>query len=164
MIARQKTGGALQIIVANNRKGFFMKNYLKFFALVAMFVTIGFLTFSCDGGDKHVNNNSLEGSWGRSNCTFVFNSKTNTIDLSSISSGSAWGQARTRGYINLGDSVFRYIKASGERTWTGEERLLGSNYQPAGWYSCTLTLSADGQTLTSFCLNSTTQKTYYNRK
>jgi hypothetical protein len=76
----------------------------------------------------------------------------------------AWEKARDKKNITIGDVFLRNIKSTGNRTWSCQNQLINtSNYNLAGWADGTLTLSADGNTLTKNTPGSGTPVIIYTR-
>ena len=58
-----------------------------------------------------------------------------------------WQDAKDKGFIKVGDQVFRNLRKTGDLTWTGEKiDVTGSGRNATGtrWVNTTITLSADG--------------------
>jgi len=118
-----------------------MKNYLKFFALVTLFVTIGLLTVSC--GDEGNSHNVLSGVWeGDGIVVTIF--KESYGEFTQIYSGG-WAQAKNRGYVRTGDQKFRNIKPSGDLKWSGQLLSYNPSTYATSWYNCTFTIHSNGQ-------------------
>jgi hypothetical protein len=92
---------------------------------------------------------SLNGSWYR-----LLNGTTYTINGSSgvftnIGYDAIYQNARSKGYISVGDQAFRSISKTGDRTWSGQIKLVNFNQGTTtatgtSWESCTFTMDADG--------------------
>jgi len=161
-----------------------MKNYFKFFAnlnrvrsasnqrfavpllIVTLFVTIGILTISCGGGGSGGTQDdyaSINGTWrGFQSCEFLF--KGRTAQLTYAPTWSDFGQARGRGYLDLGAVVYQNITRSSDRTWNAEIMILNGTYQSTGYHRCTLTLSVNGNLLSVYCNDANPKTTTLTRK
>jgi hypothetical protein len=62
--------------------------------------------------------------------------------------------AINKGYVTLGQQTYRNLTSTGTLTWSGQVFITyGSNENPnvalgTEWFNCTITMSADGQTIT----------------
>ncbi|GBU27115.1 hypothetical protein R84B8_00992 [Treponema sp. R8-4-B8] len=75
-----------------------------------------------------------------------------------------WLKARDKGNITIGDVFIRNIASTGNRTWSCQNILVnGTTYALANWADGTLTLSADGNTLTKNTPTSGTPVITYTR-
>jgi len=94
-------------------------------------------------------NNVWEAFWGH---TIRINGST--AIYTEISVQTRWQDAVLKGYIKVGDPKLRNLTKTGDLTWTGQDLDLAydsSNPDAATgviWRDCTVTMSADGQTLT----------------
>jgi len=94
---------------------------------------------------------SLDGVWGETGAYGrVVTIKGNTGIFKEFSSNALIQSGVNKGYYTIGGQYFRNLTKTGDLTWSGQELGLtgsGSNATGATWRDCTLTLSADGQTL-----------------
>jgi len=75
-----------------------------------------------------------------------------------------WESVMNKGNIKIGDSHFRNITKTGERTWSYQNRLYNANtFELLNWADGTITLSSDGQSFTTNVPESSSQNTTYNR-
>jgi hypothetical protein len=97
-------------------------------------------------------NTSLDGWWvNGTGMTIVVSGNTATFLY--FGTSPLWQSAVNKGYVKSGDQKLRNIRSTGNLTWTMQE--LGNNYDTrspnvstgTGWENTTLTMSADGQTL-----------------
>jgi hypothetical protein len=97
---------------------------------------------------------SLDGVWGTSNGSRITVSGSTGVRSAFSPNASGYTQsAIDKGYIKLGDQVWRNLTSTGNLTWSGQ--VLQINYNTSdpnvatgtSWVNGTLTLSADGQTL-----------------
>jgi len=146
-----------------------MKKTIKLFGFIALAALIGLsmATLSLTGCDEFFTNEaSLNGAWkeesgGTSKGTII------TIDgsdgfFTTVSGG--WKESRDKGYITIGDLFIRNITPKENRTWSCQNQLHNSStYEPSSWADGTLTLSADGNTLTKNTPSSATPVITYTR-
>ncbi|MCL1967921.1 MAG: fibronectin type III domain-containing protein [Fibromonadales bacterium] len=101
-------------------------------------------------------NLSLDGVWGGENGWTTTFSGSNGV-LSSFGSpppGGALQDAINKGYYTLGMQEYRNLTSAGTLKWSGQAwRSYSDNQTPnvskgANWTNCTITMSADGQTIT----------------
>jgi len=124
-----------------------MKNYFKFFGIVALVVTIGFLTFSCSSDSNDGGNSKLKGNWVSGNIIVYF-SGTNGVFTRITADNTGWAKVKEKGLIVEGKEKFKDIKSSSELVWTGQSLLYDpNNFNLVGFRRCTFTLSEDNKTL-----------------
>jgi hypothetical protein len=139
-----------------------MRNFVKWFGIIALAAVIGFSMAGCDllfGNDYEL----LNGDWDRGDIVVTFNDSYATF--TQINSDSAWKKVQNNGSISIGDRKFMNITKSSDRKWTCQERTYDTNtYIVKDWEDCTLTLSANGQTLTAYTPSTTNPTTTYTKK
>ena len=115
---------------------------------------------------------SLDGIWEAPDGTRVTVSG-NTGVYSVIGSAYSSGymlDAVNKGYVAVGNQVFRNLTSSGNLTWTGQFMLITYNTSNpnvatgTSWANRTFTMSADGKTLQTFVSGSTTPENTFTRK
>jgi hypothetical protein len=120
-----------------------MKNTFRLFWIFAIVVAIGFLVVGCE-----IDNNDYEmlnGVWDRGDIVVTFNDGNGIF--TQINSNSNWQTVRNYGYVNIGDRKFRNIDKNGDLKWTCQELVHDTSTYVTSWEDCTLTMSANGQTL-----------------
>ena len=121
-----------------------MKNMVKLVGIIAFVTVIGFLMGSCDLENDY---DLLNGDWERAGLYVVtFNDGKGVFKELN---GGIWLEAKNAGQIRIGDQCYRNFVKSSDNKWTGEIRIYNS-YSPhetLRWEDCTITLSADGQTI-----------------
>jgi len=117
--------------------------------------SIAFNTYTPDAEETNMTYTkttlSLDGNWqgGRDVLDHVVTISGSTGVFTQISSSAVWQDAINKGYIKAGDQKFRNLTKTGDRTWTGEERLVNFNSSTpniatgVSWTSCTITLNAN---------------------
>ena len=87
-----------------------------------------------------------------------------------ISVQTRWQDAILKGYIHVGGQKLRNLARTGDLTWAGQDLDLEYNPSipdvPTGviWRDCTISISADGQSLTIFAPGKDTPAVPYSRK
>jgi len=120
-----------------------MKNFTKWFGIIAVVAVILFSIVSCD-----INNDDYEGfngDWDSGQYVVTFN---NGKGVFKELYGGIWLDGKNAGQIKIGEQCYRNFTSSGEKKWTGEIRMYNS-YSPhetLWWEKITITLSADNQT------------------
>jgi len=114
------------------------------------------------------NTYSLNGIWKTSSGHVQITVSGSIGVYSFLGASSSYGQsAIDKGYIKVGDQVFRNLTSTGNLTWSGQ--VLQINYNKStneatgtSWVNGTFALSADGQTLsvTGTFIDGTTTTTY----
>jgi len=99
---------------------------------------------------------SLDGIWEIEGIQITFNGSTGVFTALNFSDDiNVWQSALDKGYIKLGDTIWRNLTSTGNLTWSGQ--MLGIRVNTSSpnvatgtdWGNTTFTLSADGQTLTN---------------
>ena len=125
-----------------------MKNYFKFFGIVALVVTIGLLTFGCSSDSDGDKNAELAGNWKSGNIVVRIKGAEGVFTVIE-DDGIGWDQTRDKNQVKIGDKKFIDIKWFDVLKWRGQTLLYDpNNYNKAGFKRCTFTLSADKKTLT----------------
>jgi len=94
----------------------------------------------------------------------------NTAVYVEISVQTRWQDAVFKGYIKVGDQKLRNIARTGDLTWTGQDLDLTFDTSAPDaatgviWRNCTITLSADGQTLVLVTIGKDYPVVMYTRK
>ena len=101
--------------------------------------------------------NSLDGVWeSLTDFRITVSGSTgylNAHPTMGVFGGLVWKEAIDKGYIKLGDPVWRNLKSNGDNTWSGQilYLVLRSGYAEltgaTEWLDTTFTLRADGKTL-----------------
>ena len=99
---------------------------------------------------------SINGVWARSDNPEVrITVSGSTGTWSSIGHTSPLGlDAINKGYIKIGGQAWQNLRSTGNLTWSGQESAINSNRSApnvatgTGWVNCTITMSADGRTIT----------------
>jgi hypothetical protein len=140
-----------------------MKNLFKVFgamrsiAIIALVAVIGFLMAACDIFDDDDSgdtvNTSLNGVWESNGIQITVSGSTGVITQFNTTS-AIWNDAKNKGYVNVGDQVWRNLTSTGNLTWSGQD-LRVQHYTSSPnvavntiWGDTTFTMSANGQTLT----------------
>jgi hypothetical protein len=109
-----------------------------------------------DGDDFEI----LNGVWSRGDIVVTFNNSSGVF--TQINSNSGWKEVQNNGSIRIGDKKFRNITGSNLK-YTCQE--LTYNFGTvSGWEDCTITISADGQTLQANTPTTTNPITTYTRE
>jgi hypothetical protein len=96
---------------------------------------------------------TLDGTWKDNNRRHIFTFNGNNAVYKQISPDAVWQDAVKKGYVKVGDQAFRNMKKTGDLTWTGQVRGVYSYPDSPnvavnmGWLNVTITMSADGKTL-----------------
>jgi hypothetical protein len=120
-----------------------MKNFVKWFGIIAFVAVFGFSMLGCD-----LDNNDYElfnGDWDSGEYVVTFNEGKGVFK--ELYAGM-WLAAKNAGKILIGEQCYRNFVKSGDRKWTGNIRVYYNSfpYETAEWEDITITLSADGQT------------------
>jgi hypothetical protein len=110
-------------------------------------------------------NNQLNGVWQRDDGNVITiideNGYFTVID-------SGWKRVEQNGDIRIGSGKFRNIRSTStvNRTWSAQELTYnGTTYRVGSWVNCTITMTADGNSFTSYSANTDPQtQTYYRRR
>ena len=132
-----------------------MKNFVRWFGIVAFVAVIGFSMAGCDlfGNDYEL----LNGVWDRGDIVVTFND--DSAVFTQINSNSGWKTVQNNGSIRIGDRKFRNIKKTNDLEWSCQELTYDLNtYRLSDWEDCTITIS--GQTLQTVSIDTNT----YTRK
>jgi hypothetical protein len=124
------------------------------------------------GGAVAAVNTSLDGVWETGSSgwqTTISGSNGVTSRLSSSPSGRL-ADAINKGYYKIGGQEFRNIRSTGNLTWSGQ--TISTQYNRSApnvatgttWVNCTITMSADGQTITVVGSDSTGTTVTYTRR
>jgi hypothetical protein len=120
-----------------------MKNIFKFFWIAALVAVIGFFIAGCDLIDNDYE--LLNGDWDTGEYVVTFNDSTGVFK--ELYAGF-WLDAKNAGKINIGDECYKNIIKLGDKKWTCAIRIYDTNsYEALKWEECTITLSADGQSI-----------------
>jgi len=99
-------------------------------------------------------NYSLDGVWINEDVGYIHTINGSAGVISQIYPTNALHtDALNKGYISIGSQVYRNLKSTGNLTWSGQYLMVNYNNSNPNvatsttWVDCTLTLSADGQTL-----------------
>jgi hypothetical protein len=133
-------------------KEFFMKKALKALGIIALVAAIGVLAVSCD----EPNGGGINGTWGNDYYSFRISGSEGTF----TSIGGGWSYTSVR----IGNQKFRNIRQTSNYEWSASELLYNTSTYYTSWYSCTLTLSANGKTLTVYNSSSSSRYTDYYRR
>jgi len=141
-----------------------MKNYFRFFGIVALFVAIGFLTVSCSTEDNDEVGN-LKGAWVSDNIVVTISGNNGTFTQINLTN-TGWAIARERGWVAPGDEKFRNIKKTKDPLqWTAQSLLYDPNtYYSKGWRNCRIYISEDGKTFKVVCVGDTDPYINYTKK
>jgi hypothetical protein len=140
-----------------------MKNFVKWFGIIALAAVIGFSMAACDDGGGNDNTPgggtttySLDGYWEMGNAGYaglVVNiiGSTGVVTQINNSSNALTQSAIDNGYLKVGTQWFRNLSKTGDRTWTGQ--TLSIQYYTSApnvavsttWVNCTITMNANGQ-------------------
>jgi hypothetical protein len=98
-------------------------------------------------------NTSLNGTWEANNGTRITVSGSGSTGVLSVIGPGSYKDAYDKGYLKIGDQIWRNITSKGNLTWSGQ--YLGVNYNSNNVVTgvsyannCTFTMSSNGQTLT----------------
>jgi len=105
------------------------------------------------GGSAGTPAYSIEGIWEAGGGILQVTVSGGTGVLTRLDIGGSGGytkDALDKGLIKIGGQYWRNLKSTGASTWSGQEMLInysGNTANNITWVDCTLTISADGQTL-----------------
>jgi len=131
-------------------------NIIKTIGIIALVAIMGFWFAACDDGSDNGDGNkhSIDGVWRSNNNGNIHTINGSTGIYSQIpTTNTLWTSAINQSFISIGGESYRNLTSSGNLTWTGQNRavLYNSNNLNVAtgteWTNCTLTLSADGQTI-----------------
>jgi hypothetical protein len=104
---------------------------------------------------------TLDGTWKiEGGSIFTFNG--NSAVYKQLSSSAVYQDAKNKGYVKVGDQVFRNIKKTNDLTWTAQFQFVQFNNNApnvcigTAWGNCTITLNPDGKTFQLYSGNLTT--------
>jgi hypothetical protein len=141
-------------------------NKIRFVLLAASIMLALAFTLSCSSDDDKDSGNDYEmlnGVWDRGDIVVTFNN-SNAV-FTQINSNSAWQQVLDNGSIRIGDKKFRNITKTGDLKWSCQELTYYlDTYLVKDWEDCTITMSADGQTIQNYNPDLVTPSTTYTRK
>jgi len=116
-------------------------------------------------------NYSLDGVWLSNNNGNIHTINGSTGVYTKIpATNTLWTSALNQGLISMGGESYRNLKSSGNLTWTGQNRVIEYNSSNPNvatgtdWTDCTLTLSADGQTIQYYASGTSTPNLTLTRK
>jgi hypothetical protein len=97
---------------------------------------------------------TLDGTWsaGGGSVVITINGNSGVYKKFTVDDDT-WQDALKKGYFKMGDQYYRNLSKTGALTWTGQRRTVQHHTNTpsvaisTGWANCTLTLSADGKTL-----------------
>jgi len=99
---------------------------------------------------------SLDGVWERDDNTVVVSVSGNSGILSSYNPTTVVNiDAKNKGYVAVGSQYWRNLTSTGALTWSGQLLAITSNTSSpnvatgTSWINVTITMSTNGQTLTS---------------
>jgi len=96
---------------------------------------------------------SLDGNWETDGGGITIRITGNSAVINWIGFTPLWEDAVKKGYVKLGDQIFRNIKSAGNSKWTIQELTVTYNTRSPDvatgvrWINSTYTMSANGQTL-----------------
>jgi len=121
-----------------------MGKIFKFLGIVAFVALIGLSMIACgDDGQGDL----LNGVWDRGDIVVTFSGNTGVF-TEIKSNSTTWIPLLNNGTIKIGDRKFRNISYENNLKWTGQELTYDLSTFVTGWENTTLTVSANGQTLT----------------
>ena len=134
-----------------------MKNFLKPFGIIAtnLFVMAAVIALAMPAGDLSAQSviPSLDGVW-QTNSGHTVNINGAAAFSMQLSSGALWRDAISKGYVKVGDQIFRnIIKGSTYLQWSCQE--LSIEFRSAAptvaiglrWEDRTITMNANGQSI-----------------
>jgi len=140
-----------------------MKNTIRILGIISLILVVGFTFFSCDSGGgggtpipiltPEPPPPSLDGTWMNSSGRKIFVSSNTGIILDIGTTSGIGLDAVNKGYVKVGDSYWKDIKSTGTLTWSCQLlQVLFNTSNPnvaigTGWTNCTITMSANGQTI-----------------
>jgi hypothetical protein len=109
---------------------------------------------------------SLDGIWETGDLRVTVSGSTGVF--STIGTTPIIVDAANKGYVHIGDQIWRNLTSTGNLTWSGQVLLFNSGTSPdvctgVSWYDMTLTMNADGNSLLRYAPNSTTPSVTYTR-
>jgi uncharacterized protein (DUF2147 family) len=135
-----------------------MKNVFRLIGIIALIAVIGFSLAGCGdaedgstGGGGGTTTYSLAGIW-KSDAGNIVNITGSTGVYIQIEPTAVWQSAVSKGYLKVGDQLFRNLSKTGDLTWTGQWRYVWSNPSApnvatsVSWENCTITMAANGLT------------------
>jgi len=109
---------------------------------------------------------SITGIWGSGGMRITVTGSTGYI--TALNSTNATVQdAISKGYIHIGDAMWRNISSTGTRTWSGQILVInrtGNVATGVSWTSGTFSLSSDGNTLTTYASGATDPSSTWTRQ
>jgi len=103
-------------------------------------------TMSSSSGNSSGDYEMLNGVWSRGDIVLTFDN-SNAV-FTELDPNSGWQKVLNKGLITIGSQKFKDIRKTGNLTWSCQALTYNKyNYTLDGWQNCTLTISADGQTL-----------------
>jgi len=130
-----------------------MKKTILAVLAVALIFSLGLA--SCDDGSGNNNNTSLNGVWVNSaGNTAVTVNGSSGVFTSGYATNPLWQDAMQKGYVIIGTEWWKNLTKTNNSTWSG--RMIYVSYNPSSptvatgtdYVNVTITLSANGQTLT----------------
>jgi Zn-finger protein len=140
-----------------------MKKIIKLFGIIALAAVIGFSMIACGddgspsgggGGGGGGSNGSIDGVWRCETPGYVHTINGSSGAVTQIyPSNRLHTDALNKGYLSINGPVYRNLTSTGNLTWSGQYLSVKYNSNSPNialgneWVDCTLTLSANGQTL-----------------
>ena len=96
---------------------------------------------------------SLNGVWLSARGNVMTLNGSTGVHTTQSPTHALWQDAINKGYLKVGDQIYRNISSSGNLRWTGQAFTVTYNTNAPNvaigttWSNATLTMSADGQTL-----------------
>ena len=134
-----------------------MGNFLKPFGIIAtnLFV-MAVIALAVPAGDLSAQSaaSSLDGVWQANNGYTVTINGSTAVSMQ-LPSGALWRDAISKGYVKVGDQIFRnLVKTSNSNSqWSGQELVIGfRSYAPNAatgvrWEDRTITMNANGESI-----------------
>lgn len=120
-----------------------MKNFTKFFAVIAFVAIISCLTIGCQMEEDN-DYELLNGDWDAGDRIITFNDDKGVFkDLT----GGIWLAAKNAGQIKIGEQCFRGIAKADDKKWTCEIRVYNTDNmaETLYWRSSSITLLTNGK-------------------
>jgi len=132
-----------------------MKNFVKWFGIIAFVAVIGFSMVGCVLNENDYE--MLNGDWEFPGYFVV--SITNDVGVFKEITDGNFKIALDKGNVRIGDRKFKNIMKTGDLKWSAQEQMIytDSTGTLADWEDCTITMDSSGQT---FYTSGSTNMTY----
>ena len=139
-----------------------MKNFVKWFGIIAFAAVIGFSVTGCEISNDDYK--MLNGVWNRGDIVIAFYDSNGVF--TKINSDSVWKKVLDSGLIKIRDRKFKDIKKTNDLKWSCLQLIYDTPtvYIVGSWEDCTITMSADGKTIQTYTPNASPSTNNYTKK